>query len=61
MYVGTAVMSLSVGTGVPTHRALGVCQPLITVTKSAFFIEMRISIVTAIRLLYWDAQPRTDL
>lgn len=54
-------MSLSVGTGVPTHRALGVCQPLITVTKSAFFIEMRISIVTAIRLLYWDAQPRTDL
>lgn len=54
-------MSLSVGTGVPTHRALGVCQPLLTVTKSAFFVEMCISIATAVRLLYWDAQPQTDL
>lgn len=48
-------MSLSVGTVVPTHRALGVCQLLITITESAFFTEMCISIATAVRLLYWDA------
>lgn len=36
-------MSLSVGTGVPTFRAPGGCQPLITVTKSAFFTEMCIN------------------
>lgn len=36
-------MSLSVGTGVPTFRAPGGCQPLITVNKSAFFTERCIS------------------
>lgn len=53
-------MSLSVGTDVLTRRALGGCQPLITVTRSAFFTEICISIATAVRLLYWDAQPPTD-